>query len=946
MSQYLMSFVKQNLLGKSDAYLSLLWCMYKENQDKGRYSDHIKSYLTTMTDELLNVDYQRMAVRVKRVLDKKPELNWVAPSGLNAFSTLQVKNFRGFGELNGGDEGTFIRFGKKKNIFYAPNGGGKSSLCEALELATTGHIKEADRRKTRIKEYISRGGMKNSLVLMDEQKQIVSRSLNWSSCFIDRNRLQEFSLLGSKDTRSAEGDVIASLFGLEGFQEVLSRFVKPESFKLGHYLKPEPTEKIAEMQRAIAGFMEQRRDIALRISDLNILVCQNLDLVPDQQNAVRGKFRRLQKLADIKVRKAERLRQSKTPATISEKRVFRTAGIVQRLLDRKSLIDAVLVEKAESVNYQALYVAIQAVEDIGGNKVCPACLTSLSEVSKNPFENARNELQSLDDLRKLKASKKRNETRIVQVASKIASSISDINRNSFLGINCEIALGEIKLAIEKFQDSTERRETASQVIRLFLRLIERDGDEIVRYIACCHQACKDVAESESQALRLERQVESIKEKLDLLMARFSEKRTLQEQFSLAGENIKSCFIQHEDLKGGNVDNTRFNSFVSQLESEYGRLYDDLLDYKVSLERARIAGIEGKAAEYYKDINRHDDGHEQIDSLFFEKARDGYRIKIVDNIGEHFDAFSVLSEGHLRALGLSLLLAMAEKNQFPLIVFDDVVNAIDSEHRSNIIDLFFSDPYLGNIQMIVTTHDRLFWERFCIISERHPQCDQYFSFVLSYTNRGVILIDHAGGFQEKIYRALNVYDIRQALIYCRIWFESIVVEYCLKNKISITAKFSKHQLKRDNYLTISLESTFALVEPELAYDSSNFDLIKSDLINWSGQNQEHHAFDEGNLNFVHSKTSMEVVKIYDAIRLLECQLFPEEKKESCTRLLQDINTKIPRYASTIDKLDRAPDNVKKQHQDRLTALHQRAKEINQELSYIETCLASTERGSYA
>jgi hypothetical protein len=29
MSQYLLSFARQNLEGRSDAYLMLLWCMYK-----------------------------------------------------------------------------------------------------------------------------------------------------------------------------------------------------------------------------------------------------------------------------------------------------------------------------------------------------------------------------------------------------------------------------------------------------------------------------------------------------------------------------------------------------------------------------------------------------------------------------------------------------------------------------------------------------------------------------------------------------------------------------------------------------------------------------------------------------------------------------------------------------------------------------------------------------
>src|SRR5690606_39804503 len=276
---------------------------------------------------------------------------------------------------------------------------------------------------------------------------------------------------------------------------------------------------------------------------------------------------------------------------------------------------------------------------------------------------------------------------------------------------------------------------------------------------------------------------------------------------------------------------------------------------------------------------------------------------------------------------------------PLIVFDDVVNAIDTDHRSNIIDLFFSDAYLRRIQMVVTTHDRLFWERFGIISDRHPQCDQHTSRVLSYTNKGIVMIDHEGGFQKKVCEALSVFDVRQALLYCRIWFESMVLEFCIKNGVTVTANFNKSQLKKSTYLQVSLEHTFSLVEPFIDYDLAHFNFIKKDLVNWSGQNQEHHAFDEGSLNFVHSKTSGEVLRIYNAIRFLECQLFPARKKESGEKCLAEVNEKIERSRRTLAGLAKAPVKVQMEHQAALEALEKRATELDQELQFIEQCLAS-------
>lgn len=48
----------------------------------------------------------------------------------------------------------YIDFNKKYNIFFASNGGGKTTICEALEYGIINHIKEATKRKLKINNYI------------------------------------------------------------------------------------------------------------------------------------------------------------------------------------------------------------------------------------------------------------------------------------------------------------------------------------------------------------------------------------------------------------------------------------------------------------------------------------------------------------------------------------------------------------------------------------------------------------------------------------------------------------------------------------------------------------------------------------------------------------------------------------------------------------------------
>jgi len=944
MSQYLLSFARENLVGKSNAYLALLWCMYKGRQDKGRYSDHIKVYLSSANKELLTTNYPRCAQRFKKILDARPELGWVAPSGLRPLSILQVRNFRGFGTFGPEDKGTLLRFSKIKNIFYAPNGGGKSSLCEALEYAATGHIKEANRRKTKVKQYVARGAGKVELKLMCTDRKPVTANLTWSSCFIDRNRLQEFSLLGSKDSGSAESDVIATLFGLEEFQEVISRFVKPENFNLAAHRRPSQSEALRTLDTNRAELHEQRRRHRYNISSLNDEVCACLGLSINQQFAVRARHARLTRLAELKLLKADRLKGAELPVAPPMKQIRSAMRIASRLLARKSAIEAAFLKNVKAVNYRAVYEALHAIDNVGASEQCPACSTPLAYVVENPFEKARRELATLSVLDQLKSAQQYVDESVIQLALAIGRTVAAIDGNERLGTPCALTLECLRATMTDFHCATDRAEAAAQVLTNFIELLANNEAEVEAYLQVCVKKQREIGQVEIQIKRLQREAEKLKQVAEGLRALFDEKKLALGALKEIGRQLTEVMRQRSSLQNSDVDNVRLNTLVEQLQLEYGNLYRDLLEYKFTLEKARISGIEGKAAEYYKAINHHDDDHERIESLIFEKTNETYRIKILNADGGALDAFSVLSEGHLRALGLSLLLAMAEKNKFPLIVFDDVVNAIDTEHRSNIIDLFFTDPYLRRTQMIITTHDRLFWERFCIIADRNPQSDQHSSCILSYTNYGIIMVDHAGGFQEKIHRALSVYDIRQALIYCRIWFESMVLEYCLDNAVSVTAQFKKSALKKSIYLQLSLEKTFALVEPHIAYDRAHYDFIKRDLVNWGGQNQEHHAFDEGSLNFVHSKTSSEVVNIYDAIRFFECQLFTQKKQFSCNNLLEDLRQKIAACLIKIAQMTKAPVEAQQAQQRRLAMLQMREKEVIEELVYVGDCLlAQATRG---
>ncbi|MNQ84791.1 hypothetical protein D3C85_999310 [compost metagenome] len=105
-----------------------------------------------------------------------------------------------------------------------------------------------------------------------------------------------------------------------------------------------------------------------------------------------------------------------------------------------------------------------------------------------------------------------------------------------------------------------------------------------------------------------------------------------------------------------------------------------------------------------------------------------------------DALQVLSEGHVRCLGLAILLAKATNIQAPTVIFDDAINAIDHEHRQGIREALFQSERFANTQIIVTCHSNEFIKDI----QNHVDRDQW----VSYTFR-----HHTGDHHPRVLRDL-------------------------------------------------------------------------------------------------------------------------------------------------------------------------------------------------
>jgi len=118
----------------------------------------------------------------------------------------------------------------------------------------------------------------------------------------------------------------------------------------------------------------------------------------------------------------------------------------------------------------------------------------------------------------------------------------------------------------------------------------------------------------------------------------------------------------------------------------------------------VSNLNELTKDFYNYINQGDSKFELIENIILpSNAGDRIKISFQDNPAVELDAMYILSEGHTRCLGLSILLAKVAYDKLPFIVFDDIVNAIDHDHRGNIRELLFDNPVINEKQIIITSH---------------------------------------------------------------------------------------------------------------------------------------------------------------------------------------------------------------------------------------------------
>ncbi|MGH8467081.1 MAG: ATPase, partial [Pseudomonas sp.] len=149
----------------------------------------------------------------------------------------------------------------------------------------------------------------------------------------------------------------------------------------------------------------------------------------------------------------------------------------------------------------------------------------------------------------------------------------------------------------------------------------------------------------------------------------------------------------------------------RIKAAYDGFLPEIHAYMAALPGVLLQGLGEQARHLYNAFNRADPPGDLLHALWLPVAENGkIEVEFAGEPGIRYDALIVFSEGHIKCLGLAILLAKNIAQGCPVVIFDDVVNAIDDDHRDGIWRTFFEDGLLDGKQVILTSHAEEFLHR--------------------------------------------------------------------------------------------------------------------------------------------------------------------------------------------------------------------------------------------
>ena len=684
-------------------------------------------------------------------------------------TSIELENFRGFSNYEK------IDFSKKYTFIYGPNGSGKSSLCEALEYSMLGYINEAILKRISIEQYrinIITGKYNAPILKGKNNNRIININANpslYHFCFIEKSRIENFARI-SANTPSEKNNLLSILFGLSEFNEFVNEFTD----KIENYVDIEG-KKNKELKLKSAPIKVHKDNIKKEEASLNEIETKksnisteaklnksfdDLDLYIHGTAKQKGRVSIIDKeLSKPNLIKYEIPTISTLKSSLSE--------IQSCLTEYKNYLSE-YKEKKDTVKFKELYDLVITLQPLAKDK-CPVCETPIKDTVKHPYENAQTKLNELQYIAKLENDLEKSKDDLSEKLELFRKNLEkriEVSKNFKL----EKSFDDIQLKQSEFKDQFDTY--AKKLIEIFTS-VESEHNTFDNMIF------ENNAEVDKQNIRRGKLSEERKN-INSISEKIQQTKTIEKSKLENIEKWQKIVDQFKDENKKLIDDAEKEKEQIDLNKKYVSAYKTLLrklnHYKENLPLKHVARLNELTVEFYNQINIHDKDFEILSKISLpSKPDDTIFIYFENEPNKPYDALQILSEGHIRCLGLSILLSKNIQEKYPIIIFDDVANAIDDDHRGGIRNLLFDNEHLNSKQIILTTHASQFVKEL----EQYPSKADYDKHV----NKLLFLPDEhsrkirikSNDFKNYIYRANQNYkesNYGEALYFCRCGIENI------------------------------------------------------------------------------------------------------------------------------------------------------------------------------
>lgn len=650
--------------------------------------------------QLAQVHWQILAIDINVEINEADEV--VAP--ISRLKSLQVGPFRGFARQETFD------FDSPLVLIYGPNGTGKSSFCEALEYGLLGNVAEAESKRFSQRDYLTNAHVRQfsapvveAFDVQGETVPIVTNEAQYRFCFVEKNRIDNFSRIAAQ-LPARQTELISTLFGLNSFNEFVRNFTS------------EINERYIDLYGVKAIDFHKKR-LALAGSQQTIKDnTEALIALVQQEAALANQYRENMTFSEL----ATTLGNAEAPGEIAALEVelqqpiavktgVTIAGLQaqqqsieanQRILDEK---EQALAAASESLSFKQLYEAVTALGAMNQD-ACPACKTPLAQVTRNPFDLAPQELAKLAHLAQLQQERDQIQTEISNTLKLIYQMLKTANER--FGTNespnpLRTFLVQLEPDInlvwwQSLFNLGEDKFTAWQHLQVQTQQLEQMDADI----------------EQSQQIRTQKQqrltdLRELDRQATILQTR---RKSSEEGIQAANQTIASFDEANKDLITEVESEKVFVTINREIASNYSLFVSRLEQYRDALPRQLIADLGITVKDLYNAFNRNDAQKDLLAGIELPLAQ-GQRIRIAfqNHPERYFDALHILSEGHIRCIGLAILMAKNLRENCPILIFDDPVNAIDDDHRESIRRTLFEDHFFDNKQIILTCHGEEFFK---------------------------------------------------------------------------------------------------------------------------------------------------------------------------------------------------------------------------------------------